>query len=140
MQIRYNLTKLEEWARSNGLEEVGALLLEAVQISQLLQVNKSHDEDVELIRQTCSKLSPVQVQKILSMYMPGEHDEDRVPASVIQKVVAGLGGGGGGQPGGQLMLDAKRKFTVTFRYRKGVDLGAVAVPKALKLGDYLSEA
>lgn len=38
MQVRYNLTRLEEWAREHNLEAVTSALTEAMQLSQLLQV------------------------------------------------------------------------------------------------------
>lgn len=39
MQVRYNLTKLEEWARDNDMDEIHTVLVQAIQISQLLQVS-----------------------------------------------------------------------------------------------------
>lgn len=71
MQVRYNLTKLEEWARDIGMEKpLTAVLVESIQISQLLQVNKSSLDDVEQIFQTCGSLNSLQMQKILTMYVP----------------------------------------------------------------------
>jgi hypothetical protein len=78
MQVRYNLSKLEEWARDNKLEPIVQHLLEAIQISQLLQMEKSTTDDVGKIFELCTNLNSLQMQKILQMYTPGEH-EARVP-------------------------------------------------------------
>lgn len=43
------------------------MLKESVQITQLLQVNKTSVEDVDTILDCCEALNPVQVQKILTM-------------------------------------------------------------------------
>ena len=43
-----------------------------MQLAQLLQMNKTKMEDVDLIRNSCSKLNTLQIQKILTMYSPGE--------------------------------------------------------------------
>lgn len=66
-QVRFNITKLQEWARENGLDDVGDMFKESVQITQLLQVNKTSVEDVDTILDCCEALNPVQVQKILTM-------------------------------------------------------------------------
>merc|ERR1711871_1033796 len=53
MQVRYNLTKLEEWARDNDVDDINNVLVQAIQITQLLQVNKNTLADVDLIYETC---------------------------------------------------------------------------------------
>ena len=112
VQVRFNITKLQEWARENQLDDAGEVLKEAVQVTQLLQVNKTSLGDVDTILDCCEALSPVQVQKILTMYTPGDFEE-RVPASVIRAVT---------QRGSQnfdpskLMLETKVMFPVSFPY------------------------
>ncbi|XP_068711585.1 unconventional myosin-Va-like isoform X2 [Montipora foliosa] len=89
MQIRFNLSQLEDWVRLNQLEGSGIVeaLENVIQATQLLQVNKKTLEDVEAICEVCSSLNTLQVQKILSMYTPANEYEARVPSSVIRAVV-----------------------------------------------------
>lgn len=54
--------------------------------SYSLQVNKAHIDDVDTICEATDKLNPLQVQKILTMYTPGDFEE-RVPAALIRAVV-----------------------------------------------------
>ncbi len=86
MQIRCNLTTLEEWAHKSGLDDAKEQLVEAIQLTQLLQVNKTRIEDVEKILSTCDRLNAMQIQKVLTMYTPGD-GEERVPAVVIRAVI-----------------------------------------------------
>lgn len=64
MQIRYNLTQLEEWCRRNGLQDSGAIeaLEPIVQATQLLQVSKKAQSDVAGIFEMCTALNPLQVR------------------------------------------------------------------------------
>ncbi|XP_078360518.1 unconventional myosin-Va-like [Oculina patagonica] len=89
MQIRFNLSQLEDWVRLNQLEGSGIVeaLENVIQATQLLQVNKKTLEDVDAICEVCSSLNTLQVQKILSMYTPANEYEARVPSSVIRAVV-----------------------------------------------------
>jgi myosin-5 len=64
MQIRFNLTQLEEWCRHNGLQDCG--VTEAfepiIQATQLLQVSKKSQSDVAGIFEMCTALNPLQVR------------------------------------------------------------------------------
>ena len=62
MQIRFNLSHLEQWVHENKLDtsEAVVTLQPIVQASQLLQARKEVD-DVESICQMCTKLSSPQV-------------------------------------------------------------------------------
>jgi myosin V len=86
MQIRCNLTSLEEWAHKNGLDDAKDQLIEAVQLTQLLQANKTRVEDAETIRTNCDRLNTTQIKKVLAMYTPGD-GEERIPAALIRAVV-----------------------------------------------------
>ncbi len=130
MQIRCNLTALEEWVHKQGLEDCKHQLVEAVQLTQLLQVDKTRVEDVDAIRQCCDRLNVVQIQKILTMYSPGD-GEDRVPAAVIRAVVER--GGGAGDPG-RLMLDTTHVLPVTFPFTPSdPKFATLKLPKAFML-------
>ena len=63
MQIRYNISQLEEWCRNNSLSESGAIesLEYVTQATQLLQVSKKTKEDVDGIFDMCNRLNPLQV-------------------------------------------------------------------------------
>lgn len=65
MQIRYNLSHLEQWARDQNLvtsmdSDVTDMLLPIIQAAQLLQARKSED-DVESICAMCNRMSSNQV-------------------------------------------------------------------------------
>ena len=49
------------------LTRLVCMVPDGIQVSQLLQVNKTSSADLELICETCTKLQSLQVQKILSM-------------------------------------------------------------------------
>lgn len=135
MQVRYNLTKLEEWAREQELEEVCDILSEALQITQLLQMNKSKPEDVDVIYQTCDRLNPLQIQKILTMYTPGNY-EDKVPSAVIRGVVER---GATFSDPAKLMMDSSFVFPATFPFAPtSTALAEVQPPKGIRL-DYLEK-
>jgi len=134
MQVRYNLTKLEEWARDSGMDESNAALLQAIQISQLLQVNKNSLDDVDLIYATCGSLNALQMQKILTMYAPAENEE-RVPANVIRAVVER---GADNISASQLMMDDNFMFPVKFPFEPcAPDFASVKLPVQLRLDKYL---
>jgi myosin-5 len=135
MQVRYNLNQIEEWARTHSLEEVNERLIEAVQICQLLQANKHKVEDVDTIYETCNQLNPLQVQKILTMYTPGDLEE-KVPAVVIRAVVEK--GADRADPA-KLMMDTSFVFPVTFPFVPSAPKFALMeLPHALSI-DYLKK-
>jgi myosin-5 len=120
MQVRYNISKLQDWARDNSLEQIGSALIEAVQITQLLQCNKTKADDVDTIFATCVNLNPLQIQKVLTMYTPEEF-ESRVPAALLRAVherESQAKGGRGPSEGGaaKLLMDTGYMFSVTFPF------------------------
>jgi myosin-5 len=130
MQVRYNITKLEEWARTNKLEPVCGVLSEAVQLTQLLQCPKSSADHVETIFETCTDLNPLQIQKMLQMYTPEEY-EDRVPASLLRAVSDKQNQTSVEM---KLLLDTKHIFPVTFPFSPCAPrFPSVEIPVALGL-------
>uniref|UniRef100_A0A4W5JPM8 Dilute domain-containing protein n=1 Tax=Hucho hucho TaxID=62062 RepID=A0A4W5JPM8_9TELE len=75
LQIRYNVSLLEEWLRSRGLQAGGAvaMLEPLIQAAQLPQVGKKTDAEVQALVHTCTALvvfKLVLIVKILTLYTP----------------------------------------------------------------------
>uniref|UniRef100_A0A8B9VNT7 Myosin VA n=1 Tax=Anas zonorhyncha TaxID=75864 RepID=A0A8B9VNT7_9AVES len=72
MQIRYNVSQLEEWLRDKNLMNSGAkeTLEPLIQAAQLLQVKKKTDEDAEAICSMCNALTTAQVTKLSLLGLP----------------------------------------------------------------------
>ena len=89
MQIRYNLSELEEWLRNHRLAECGTLeqLAVLVEIAQLLQVGKKTDADADNVANMCSKLTPQQVRGHLNK--PIMRTKPRTLPFYMQDVVFG---------------------------------------------------
>ncbi|GFO41079.1 unconventional myosin-va [Plakobranchus ocellatus] len=146
MQIRYNLSHLEQWLRDNSLHEFGAqaALEPIIQASQLLQARKT-DSDVESICDMCSKLTTAQIVKILNIYTPVDEFEERVPIAFIRKIQARLktrdsqqassASAAGASSSATLLLDTKYSYPVTFPFNpSSVALETISVPEQLHLG------
>ncbi|KAL1023009.1 hypothetical protein UPYG_G00035340 [Umbra pygmaea] len=136
LQIRYNLSLLEEWLRSRGLQAGGAvtLLEPLIQATQLLQMGKKTDADAEALVHTCTALSNQQIVKILTLYTPHSDLEERVTLNFIRKVQALLKERRDDQAP-QLLLDVRRVFPVTFPYLPPPPLRAdqLDIPDSLKI-------
>lgn len=131
MQVRYNISKLEDWSREHNLEQACSSLVEAVQITQLLQCNKTKSQDIETIFQTCTKLKPLQVQKILQMYTP-EDFEERVPASLIRAAQARVDSDAGA--GSKLLMDTGFMHPITFPFTPSTPrFPSLDIPASIKL-------
>ncbi|MCI4382023.1 hypothetical protein PGIGA_G00258860 [Pangasianodon gigas] len=133
MQIRCNISYLEEWLRDKGLQ--GYNVMETLgplsQAAWLLQVNKTTDDDAAEIQQRCHELSPVQIVKILNSYTPIDDFEKRVAPSFVRKVQALLQDREGST---QLMMDAQYRFQVTFPFCPSTQaLELLQVPNSLHL-------
>ncbi|CAD5125633.1 DgyrCDS13833 [Dimorphilus gyrociliatus] len=116
MQIRYNVTHLEQWLRDNKLAQQQTLetLEPIIQASQLLQARKS-EEDVDAICEMCTKLTAAQIIKILNLYTPVDEFEERVPVTFIRKMQLKLVDVKSTQTQ-QLLMDKKFNFAVTFQF------------------------
>ncbi|KTF90094.1 hypothetical protein cypCar_00047446 [Cyprinus carpio] len=107
MQIRCNISYLEEWLREKDLQSSCAMetLGSLSQVAWLLQVSKTTDEDAAEIKQRCSELSPVQALL-----------QEREGSS-------------------QLMMDSQYRFQVTFPFCSSAQaLELLQVPSNLRLG------
>ncbi|KAJ8247858.1 hypothetical protein GJAV_G00251340 [Gymnothorax javanicus] len=134
MQIRCNISYLEEWLKENDLQQANAMdTMEPLsQVAWLLQVNKSTDEDAKEISKRCTELNAVQIIKILNSYTPIDDFETRVAPAFVRKVQSLLQSHGGSA---QLMLDARYRFQVTFPFSPSPQaLELIQVPSSLKLG------
>uniref|UniRef100_A0A4W3GY59 Unconventional myosin-Va-like n=1 Tax=Callorhinchus milii TaxID=7868 RepID=A0A4W3GY59_CALMI len=88
VQIRNNVSRLQEWLSGKRLQGSGALeaLQPLTQASQLLQLNKRTDTDAEAICSMCTALSKSQIVKILTLYTPINEYEERVTVDFIKNV------------------------------------------------------
>lgn len=137
MQIRCNISYLEEWLKEKELQSSNAMdtLRPLSQAAWLLQVNKSTDEDAKEITGTCTELNPVQIVKILNSYTPIDDFEKRVTSSFVRKVQSLLQDR---DRSTQLMLDSDYRFQVTFPFCPSAQaLELLQVPSSLHL-DFLS--
>ncbi|KAJ7993038.1 hypothetical protein DPEC_G00268290 [Dallia pectoralis] len=136
LQIRYNVSLLEEWLRCRVQQAGGAVafLEPLIQATQLLQVGKKTDADAQALVHTCTALSTQQIVKILTMYTPHSDLEERVTLNFIRIVQGLLKGRSGGQVP-QLLMDVRRVFPVTFPYVPPSSICAdqLDIPVSLKL-------
>uniref|UniRef100_A0A8D3D271 Methyl-CpG binding domain protein 3b n=1 Tax=Scophthalmus maximus TaxID=52904 RepID=A0A8D3D271_SCOMX len=88
IQIRYNVSLLEEWLRSRDLQAGGAVapLEPLIQAAQLLQTGKKTEAEAKALVQTCTALSSQQIVKILTLYTPHSDLEERVTLNFIRTV------------------------------------------------------
>ncbi|NXH92988.1 MYO5C protein, partial [Edolisoma coerulescens] len=135
MQIRCNISFLEEWLKDKNLQSSNAkeTLEPLSQAAWLLQVKKITDDDAKEICEHCTSLSTVQqIVKILNSYTPIDDFEKRVTPSFVRKVQAVLNNR---EEVPQLMLDTKYLFQVTFPFTPSPHaLELIQVPSSFKLG------
>ncbi|XP_043795011.1 unconventional myosin-Va isoform X1 [Apis laboriosa] len=131
MQIRYNLSHLEQWARDRRLEPASEALQPIVQAAQLLQARKT-DDDVNSVCEMCNKLTANQIVKILNLYTPADDFETRVPVSFIKKVQAKLSERG--ENNEQLLMDLMYSYPVRFPFNPSdIRLEDIEIPEVLHL-------
>ncbi|CAB1454539.1 unnamed protein product [Pleuronectes platessa] len=134
MQIRCNISYLEEWLKEKELQSSNAIdtLRPLSQAAWLLQVNKSTDDDAKEITDKCTELNPVQIVKILNSYTPIDDFEKRVSSSFVRKVQSLVHDRDGST---QMMLDTDYRFQVTFPFCPSPQaLELLQVPNSLHLG------
>uniref|UniRef100_A0A8C5JR29 Myosin VC n=1 Tax=Junco hyemalis TaxID=40217 RepID=A0A8C5JR29_JUNHY len=134
MQIRCNISYMEEWLKDKNLQSSNAkeTLEPLSQAAWLLQVKKITDDDAKEICEHCTSLSTVQIVKILNSYTPIDDFEKRVTPSFVRKVQAMLNNR---EDVPQLMLDTKHLFQVTFPFTPSPHaLELIQVPSSFKLG------
>ncbi|XP_061077143.1 unconventional myosin-Va isoform X3 [Conger conger] len=134
MQIRYNVSQLEEWLRDKNLMICGAkeTLEPLIQAAQLLQVKKKTDEDAEAICSMCNALSTAQIVKVLNLYTPVNEFEERVSISFIRTIQTRLRDR---KESPQLLMDTKIIYPVTFPFNpSSLALESIHIPSSLNLG------
>ncbi|XP_067874088.1 unconventional myosin-Vc isoform X2 [Heterodontus francisci] len=133
MQIRCNISYLEEWLKDKNMQSSNAkeTLEPLSQAAWLLQVNKTTDDDVKEICERCSSLSAVQIVKILNSYTPIDDFEKRLAPSFVRKVQSQLNSR---EDGSTLIIDAKYHFQVTFPFSPSPQaLETIQIPSSFKL-------
>ncbi|XP_026233995.1 unconventional myosin-Va isoform X6 [Anabas testudineus] len=134
MQIRYNVSQLEEWLRDKGLMTCGAkeTLEPLIQAAQLLQVKKKTDEDAEAICSMCHALTTAQIVKVLNLYTPVNEFEERVSVAFIRTIQTRLRDR---CESPQLLMDTKMIYPVTFPFNpSSLALETIQIPSSLNLG------
>ncbi|KAL6113359.1 myo5a [Pungitius sinensis] len=134
MQIRYNVSQLEEWLRDKGLMTFGAkeTLEPLIQAAQLLQVKKKTDEDADAICSMCLGLTTAQIVKVLNLYTPVNEFEERVSVSFIRTIQTRLRDR---CESPQLLMDTKMIYPVTFPFSpSSLALETIQIPSSLNLG------
>ncbi|XP_012929770.1 unconventional myosin-Vc isoform X2 [Heterocephalus glaber] len=138
MQIRCNISYLEEWLKDKNLQTSTArgTLEPLSQAAWLLQVKKTTDSDAKEIAEHCPSLSAVQIIKILNSYTPIDDFEKRVTPSFVRKVQLSFQALlSGREDSAQLMLDTKYLFPVTFPFSASPHaLELLQIPSSFKLG------
>ncbi|XP_050949314.1 unconventional myosin-Vb [Labeo rohita] len=137
MQLRYNISQLEEWLRGKNLHQSGAAatMEPVIQAAQLLQVKKKTSQDAEAICSLCTALSLQQIVKILNLYTPLNEFEERVTVSFIRDIQNRLQDR---IENNQLLADTKYTFPVLFPYTpSALSLETVHIPASLSL-DFLT--
>ncbi|XP_061635923.1 unconventional myosin-Vb [Phyllopteryx taeniolatus] len=136
IDIRLNVSQLEEWLRSRGLETEGAVssLSPLIQAAQLLQVGKNTDVDAQAIVRACTSLSSQQIVKLLSNYTPHGDVEERVSLNFIRLVQALLKHRVEVEPR-LLLLEVKRVFPVIFpdETPPAICADKLVIPDSLKI-------
>ncbi|CAK6967248.1 unconventional myosin-Va isoform X2 [Scomber scombrus] len=133
MQIRYNVSQLEEWLRDKGLMTCGAkeTLEPLIQAAQLLQVKKKTDEDAEAICSMCLALTTAQIVKVLNLYTPVNEFEERVSVAFIRTIQTRLRDR---CETPQLLMDTKMIYPVTFPFNpSSLALETIQIPTSLNL-------
>uniref|UniRef100_A0A669P3T1 Unconventional myosin-Va n=1 Tax=Phasianus colchicus TaxID=9054 RepID=A0A669P3T1_PHACC len=131
MQIRYNVSQLEEWLRDKNLMNSGAkeTLEPLIQAAQLLQVKKKTDEDAEAICSMCNALTTAQVIKLSFSFCC------LFGAVLCSTVFARPASLSDRKDSPQLLMDAKHIFPVTFPFNpSSLALETIQIPASLGLG------
>ncbi|XP_067886637.1 unconventional myosin-Vb [Heterodontus francisci] len=133
MQLRYNISQLEEWLRGKNLQQSGAAktMEPLIQAAQLLQVKKKTSDDAVAICSTCTSLTPQQIVKILNLYTPVNEFEERVTVAFIRNIQSCLQDRN--EPP-QLLMDFKHMFPVIFPFNpSALNLDTIHIPANLNL-------
>uniref|UniRef100_A0A8D0LBY1 Unconventional myosin-Vb n=1 Tax=Sphenodon punctatus TaxID=8508 RepID=A0A8D0LBY1_SPHPU len=133
MQLRFNISQLEEWLRGKNLHQSGAAetMEPLIQAAQLLQLKKKTSEDAEAICSLCTSLTTQQIVKILNLYTPVNEFEERVTVAFIRNIQAHLQERNDPP---QLLLDFKYMFPVVFPFNpSSITMDSIHIPASLNL-------
>ncbi|XP_053159330.1 unconventional myosin-Vb isoform X2 [Hemicordylus capensis] len=133
MQVRFNISQLEEWLRGKNLHQSGAAqtMEPLIQAAQLLQLKKKTSEDAEAICYLCTSLTTQQIVKILNLYTPVNEFEERVTVAFIRTIQAQLQERNDPP---QLLLDFKYMFPVLFPFTpSSITMDSIHIPASLSL-------
>ncbi|XP_010010706.1 PREDICTED: unconventional myosin-Vb-like, partial [Nestor notabilis] len=133
MQLRFNISQLEEWLRGKNLQQSGAaeILEPLIQAAQLLQLKKKTSEDAEAICSLCTSLTTQQIVKILNLYTPVNEFEERVTVAFIRDIQMHLQERNDPP---QLLLDFKHLFPVVFPFNpSSITMDSIHLPASLNL-------
>ncbi|KAM7077829.1 LOW QUALITY PROTEIN: unconventional myosin-Vb-like [Ciconia maguari] len=132
MQLRFNISQLEEWLRGKNLQQSGAAqtLEPLIQVAQLLQLKKKTSEDAEAICSLCTSLTTQQIVKILNLYTPVNEFEE-VTVAFIRDIQTRLQERNDPP---QLLLDFKHMFPVLFPFNpSSITMDSIYLPASLNL-------
>ncbi|XP_078530919.1 unconventional myosin-Vb [Lissotriton helveticus] len=138
MQLRFNISQLEEWLRGKNLHQSGAVqtMEPLIQAAQLLQLKKKTTEDAEAICSLCTVLTTQQIVKILNLYTPLNEFEERVTVAFIRNIQAHLQERNDPP---NLLLDFKYMFPVLFPFNpSSITMDSIHIPASLNL-DFLNK-
>uniref|UniRef100_A0A8C3NHK0 Uncharacterized protein n=1 Tax=Geospiza parvula TaxID=87175 RepID=A0A8C3NHK0_GEOPR len=138
MQLRFNISQLEEWLHGKNLQQSGAAqtLEPLIQAAQLLQLKKKTSEDAEAICSLCTSLTTQQIVKILTLYTPVNEFEERVTVAFIRNIQKQLQERNDPP---QLLLDFKHMFPVVFPFNpSAITMDSIHLPASLNL-DFLNK-
>uniref|UniRef100_A0A672UDJ2 Unconventional myosin-Vb n=1 Tax=Strigops habroptila TaxID=2489341 RepID=A0A672UDJ2_STRHB len=133
MQLRFNISQLEEWLHGKNLQQSGAAqtLEPLIQAAQLLQLKKKTSEDAEAICSLCTALTTQQIVKILNLYTPVNEFEERVTVAFIRDIQMHLQER---NDPSQLLLDFKHMFPVLFPFNpSSITMDSIHLPASLNL-------
>ncbi|KAJ2355325.1 Myosin type-2 heavy chain 1 [Coemansia sp. RSA 2618] len=74
MQIQYNLTRIEEWCKTHNVSDATRNLDRLLQLVKLLQLQKSTEQDIDIMFEVCDLLNPAQIKKLLSIYAVSDYE------------------------------------------------------------------
>ncbi|XP_063391654.1 unconventional myosin-Va [Cydia fagiglandana] len=149
LQIRYNISHLENWIKEQlaeygqkSVDEILSVLKPITQAVQLLQARKSL-ADVQSTVDMCSNLTAMQVCKILNMYTPAEDYEVKVTREFIheiQKKMQEKAGPNADKEPQNLLMDSKMIFSVQFPFNpSSIRLEDIELPDVLGLEGLLTK-
>jgi len=137
MQIRFNLSVLEQWCRETQIpncNEIIDQLNPITQATKLLQTKKSED-NISTIVEMCNKLSSSQIMKILNLYTAV--DEENISEDFLKKIQTYLKEQRKDDVNkSTLLIDTKHIFPITIPYKPvDIKLQNISLPPfLLKMG------